>query len=142
MVIVLLWLTASVAQAGTFTVNNFADFQNALQSIALDPANDHTININANITMTGNVAPIAVNAGRSVIINGNGYRIDGGNAYRPFFAHQGNITIRDLTIENARAQGGAGGIGRSGGGGGLGAGAGLFVDQFANVTLENVQFSN
>ena len=52
LVIVLLWLTASVAQAGTFTVNNFADFQNALQSIALDPANDHTININANITMT------------------------------------------------------------------------------------------
>ncbi len=142
LLIVLFCLTGSVARAGTFNVSTFGDFQSALQSIALDPSSDHTININANITMAGNVAPIAVDAGKNVTINGNGNRIDGGGAYRPFFAHQGNITIKDLTIQNARAQGGAGGSNGSGGGGGLGAGAGLFVDQFANVTLENVQFSN
>ena len=141
LLIVLFCLTGSVARAGTFEVNNFADFQNALRSIALDPSSDHTININANITMTGNVAPIAVDMGKNVTINGNGNQIDGGGAYRPFFAHQGNITIKDLTIQNARAQGGAGGSNGSGGGG-LGAGAGLFVDQSANMTLENVQFSN
>ena len=46
--------------------------------------------------MTGNMAPTAVDAGKIVTINGNGNQIDGGSAFRPFYAHQGNITIRDL----------------------------------------------
>ena len=53
------------------------------------------------------------------------------------------MTIENLTIENAVAQGGSGGEGAAGGGGGAGLGGGLFVADNpaggagpANVTLE------
>ncbi len=75
--------------------------------------------------------------------------IDGANAYRPFFVHQGTVTIADLTIQNGLVQGGdgggSGGAGDGGGeggsgGGGLGAGAAIFVDAAGDVTLDGVSF--
>ena len=65
--------------------------------------------------------------------------MNGNDAYRGFFVHQGKVDILDLAITHATAQGGSGG---GNGGGGMGAGGGLFVDAGAAVTLTNVQFDD
>jgi hypothetical protein len=70
--------------------------------------------------------------------------VDGQSAYRAFWADSGLVTLANLKIQNALAQGGAGGAGGDGGGaggGGLGAGAGLFVNT-ASVTVVNCDFVN
>ncbi|MFT3830525.1 MAG: Ig-like domain-containing protein [Opitutaceae bacterium] len=67
--------------------------------------------------------------------------IDGADAYRVFFVDTGTVALSNLWIQNALAQGGAGGTGDGGGGGGAGLGAGLFVNQAtAVVTVTNVNF--
>ncbi|MGD1066646.1 MAG: hypothetical protein ABR975_07500 [Vulcanimicrobiaceae bacterium] len=79
--------------------------------------------------------------------------IDGQSTYHAFFVDTGTVTLANLQIQNAVAQGGNGGNGGSvsgsngggagGGGGGLGAGGGVFVNQnSADVTLQNVYFVN
>ncbi len=70
--------------------------------------------------------------------------IDGAGAYRVFFVDDATVTLANLQIQNALAQGGSGGLGSyHGGGGGLGAGAGLFVNQSsATVTILNTYFYN
>ena len=82
------------------------------------------------------------------IEGGPGVVIDGGGAHRAFFvsgvATTGNgappeivVSISDFVIQNVVAQGGHG---SGSGGGGLGAGGGLFVNQNAHVTIDNVSF--
>lgn len=65
--------------------------------------------------------------------------IDGAGLYRPFHAHAGVITLRNLSLQNGSAKGGDGGQGAGGGGAGLG--GTLFVDSLATVTLENVHIA-
>ena len=119
-------------------VSNSSDFATAAQTIFSSPNQDYEVNINASFTMNGVVAPLQTGASNSVTIRGNGNTIDGNDQFRPFFVLQGNVTIENLTVQNARAAGGNGGNGGRGGGGGLGGGGALFVNQDANVTLENV----
>lgn len=92
------------------------------------------------VTLTGPLPPIT----ESLTIEGGtvgNIIVDGANAYRVFFVDTGTVAIQNLVIQNALAQGGAGGTGDGGGGGGAGLGAGLFVNQAgAAVTLTNVRF--
>ncbi|MCP1974733.1 Ig-like domain-containing protein [Bradyrhizobium elkanii] len=60
--------------------------------------------------------------------------------YQGFVVTSGTVTFKNLTIVNAVASGGNGGVG--GGGGGAGLGGGLFVGQNADVTLNNVNFGS
>ncbi|MCS3582651.1 hypothetical protein M2192_006897 [Bradyrhizobium elkanii USDA 61] len=60
--------------------------------------------------------------------------------YQGFVVVAGKVTFKNLTIINAVASGGNGGVG--GGGGGAGLGGGLFVGQNADVTLNNVNFGS
>ncbi|MGY3132598.1 hypothetical protein ACVWZM_003280 [Bradyrhizobium sp. USDA 4501] len=60
--------------------------------------------------------------------------------YQGFVVTSGTVTFKNLTIVNAVASGGNGGVG--GGGGGAGLGGGLFVGQNANVTLNDVNFGS
>lgn len=131
------------ASAATFAVDSQASFYNAMRSIALDRSNNHTINITGSFAMSGNVAPVVLDDGRSLTINGNGHTIDGQDQYRPFFISSSSpttgggptVTISDLNIANGA------GIGGSGSGGGMGAGGGLFVDQNTTVILDMVNFN-
>ena len=69
--------------------------------------------------------------------------LDGGNQYRVFFVDNVTVSLKNLVIENAKAQGGNGGAGAWSGGGGAGFGAGLFVNKAtAVVTVENSYFLN
>jgi len=82
------------------------------------------------ITLNGPLPPIESNL-----------TIDGNSLYRVFFVDTGTVTLSNLIIQNALAQGGAGADGMTSGGGGLGAGAGLFVNKStAVVTVLNTYF--
>jgi hypothetical protein len=70
--------------------------------------------------------------------------IDGANLYRAFFIDDAKVMLANLLIQNALAQGGAGGEGDwLGGGGGAGLGAGVFVNQSkATLSVQNTYFFN
>jgi outer membrane autotransporter protein len=70
--------------------------------------------------------------------------LSGNGQYRGLFVQSGTVTVANLTITNAVAQGGNGGYGWGGGGGGGGAGLGgaLFIAEAANVFVSNVNLQN
>ncbi|TPK25983.1 autotransporter-associated beta strand repeat-containing protein, partial [Mesorhizobium sp. B2-5-3] len=106
-----------------------------------------TIRFYANVTLTANLPPVRSG---NMTINGQGFTLSGNNQYRGLFVQQGaiNVAIKDLTITNAKAEGGKGGDARfivpgnpargGGGGGGAGLGGALFIGKGANVTVSNV----
>ena len=65
---------------------------------------------------------LAFNTASNVTINGNNTILDGGGTQRGLFVFSGNVTIDNLTIQNAKARGGSGGAGLFAGGGGAGFG--------------------
>jgi hypothetical protein len=67
--------------------------------------------------------------------------IDGAGAYRAFWADSGTVTLANLQVQNAKAQGGSGGSGGMGGGGGAGLGGALFVNA-AHVSVIDDYFLN
>lgn len=113
----------------------------------------HVIDIQTDVALSGPTSPIL----NSVTITGNGHTIDGGGATRIFMigvdaatlasteaigsilAERPQVVINNLTLADGLAQGGDGG---NGGGGGMGAGGAIFVNQTADVTLNNVVFVN
>jgi len=108
---------------------------------------NYVITLAAGKTLTESADISAINlAGNDTLtLYGQGAALDGAGAYRGLFAYAGATTIKNLTIEDAVAQGGAG---AGGGGGGAGLGGGLFVADNsaggaapAQVTLDNVFFS-
>lgn len=117
----------------TFTVTNnnkygTGSLYQAILDSNADIAQTNTININSGLgAISFNSAtpdyPLPVIT-QSVSINGPDsiQVLQGNNNYRMFFVETGaNVTIQNIEINGARAQGGTGG---GGGGGGMGAGGG------------------
>jgi uncharacterized protein with beta-barrel porin domain len=127
---------ANHVHATDYNVSSSADFYNALVSIRSTPNQDDRIIFQADITMSQTVVAIVKGPGNQLSIEGNGHRLDGNSAYRPFFVHSGTVLIEDLTIEHTLAKGG------NGSGGGLGAGGAIFVGSDATVRVQNVFFSD
>jgi hypothetical protein len=107
-----------------------------------------TIAAGATLTESAEISAINLKGSDTLTIagQGQGASLDGASLYRGLFAYSGNLTVENLTIENAVANGGAG---AGGGGGGAGLGGGLFVANDsahgatpANVRLINVSFTN
>jgi hypothetical protein len=142
-------LAATSAQAQTIiNVSDSTSFATACNTIFFNPGVSYIVNINSSFTMTGVVAPLQVVGSSTITVNGNGNTINGGGLFRPFFVLNGTVNINNLTVSNAAAIGGSGGLQTDivttggGGGGGLGAGGGLFVNSTATVALSNVSFIN
>ena len=118
-------------------VGNEAELRTAIFNA--NTGGDTTINLLNDITLTQSLPMISSN----ITFDGGGYTIDAAGAGRVFFIESGTVSIANVEIENAVAQGGNGGSGEGGGGGGgLGAGAALFVYAGANVTVTNVLVSS
>lgn len=136
--------------ATTFTITDFADLQAAIKAIDVGgsaSASNTTYTFNFalsgtnTVALTQQLAAINLASNSTLTVEGNGATLDGQHQYNGLFAYAGGVTIKNLTIANAKAIGGAGGSGITGGGGGAGLGGGLFVAQNANVTLSNVGFT-
>lgn len=143
-------LTPNVAPAADFTVNSSADDGSAgTMRWAIEQVNgagpgNHSISVDDSIngiSLTDSLPQID-GTGMTVVINGFGATLDGGDQHRLLFVVAGNVTLLNFNLENGVAEGGQGGSGRGGGGGGLGAGGALFVNAGANVTLNNVNFDS
>jgi len=122
--VVFTFLAPAAAWGNTFTINSEADLRTALATAQ----NGDTVSFKANVILTAGDLPIVQ---KNVTILGNNFTLSGNNQFRGLFiaAFQPGtsnpapvtVTIRDLTISNAKARGGDGGNGGlSGGGGGLG----------------------
>ncbi len=96
-------------------------------------------------TISDNIIPIVVNAGQTIVINGQGggTTIDGANFYRGLTCFSGQVTLNNMIVQNVKALGGTGGNATGGGGGGgMGAGAGIYVGPGNSVTLNTTTISN
>ncbi|WP_421706978.1 autotransporter domain-containing protein [Algihabitans sp.] len=129
--------TVGPAKAANFNVSNETDLRSAIFTANSNGDPTNTINITGNIALTRSLPMIMAN----LTVNGGGNTIDAQNNGRVFFIQGGAASIANVTIDNARAQGGNGGVGGSsagGGGGGLGAGAAVFVNAGASASLSGV----
>jgi autotransporter-associated beta strand protein len=116
----------------TFDISNETDFNNSISFIDTQGfPNNYVFDITGPITLTSQLLAINLPSGASLTIegtNGSGgaqvQTINGANAYSGLFVYSGDVTIENLTLQDMKAQGGAGGL-LAGGGAGLG--GGLFV---------------
>ncbi|MEP0322530.1 pectate lyase-like adhesive domain-containing protein, partial [Bauldia litoralis] len=124
-----------------FFAGSLAELNTAIASANASGDAVNTITLTSSFALTG--APTILNpqGGTALVIDGDGFTIDGQNAHRIFFANSGDITIQNVTLANGLAEGGDGGDGSSAGGGGMGAGGALFVNSGADVTITNVAFA-
>jgi hypothetical protein len=146
--------TDSSAPQGSFTSVTNCDLRGALNYINTQSASGtYTIGFNIaspyTITLAHNLPPLNFPMAAATSFASNNLTIDGSNGghqititgganARPFFAYQGTVLLQNMSLTGS-AVGGAGGSGAGGGGAGLG--GALFIDM-ANVTVNNVAFSN
>jgi len=134
----------TVYPATTFAVANESQLNAALAAIdaggVLSKADQaYSINLAAGFTLSSAMDHISLANGDTLTLNGGGATIDGGGVYQGLVVDAGDVTIENLTVADATAQGAAGqGVG---GGGGAGLGGGLFVASGAGVTLADVLFT-
>ena len=132
-------------------VSNHSELSAAINEFNGSTGDDYRIVLTGDVavkgalpTITGNAALTGTSCG-SLTIDGAGYKIDGGGAYRGFVVDAeksgASVTVASTTFANCVAQGGDGGDGASGGGGGMGAGAAIFA-QSGKVVLSDVSATN
>ena len=95
-----IWLTASPASA---QVVDEAGLRAAI--IAANDAGSGTITLGASIALTASLPPIQA----SIAFVGGSFIINAANLGGVFTIVEGTVTIANLTIQNARTVGGAGG---------------------------------
>src|SRR5271155_2929987 len=61
------------------------------------------------LTETADIAAVNLKGNDTLTIDGQGALLNGAGAFRGLFVYSGNVTIANLTIDNAVAKGGAGG---------------------------------
>src|SRR5271166_3413915 len=66
------------------------------------------IQLGANITLASALEAINLKSGVTLDIAGGNFALNGGGSQRGLFVYSGTVTIENLTIENAVAEGGAG----------------------------------
>jgi hypothetical protein len=113
------------------------DLINAINTVNASPGN-YVIQITSNIGLTSDLPVIEQPIG-SVQIDGEVTILTGSGVFRGFVVNGTNATVRNLTIQDAVANGAAGGQGAPAGEGGDG--AGLLAVNNAHVTLVNVAFT-
>lgn len=123
-------------------VSNFQQLNAAIQTVS-QGSGAYTIQFQNDIYMAGSQGLNTLTLpNSSVVIDGQGYTLDGGNTHSSFLVFGGSALIKDMTIANTVAVGGAGGTGALGGGGGAGLGGGTMVAGNAGLLALNVQYIN
>src|SRR5262249_13599538 len=133
-------VAAGPAQAANCSAGDTTTLSNCITGAG----NGDTITLTSNITLTKDL-PAGQKSGTS---EGANFSLSGNNQFRGLFVGAWTpgtatqvpvtVTIQDLTIQNAKALGGAG---ADGGGGGAGLGGAIFVANLANVTVSNVRLT-
>jgi autotransporter-associated beta strand protein len=123
-----------------YNVANEAQLNAALRVIGqyggdLPASTSFTINLaGGDFALSTPLQAISLSPGQALVLNGAGSTLDGGGSQAGLVIDTGAVTLENLTIANAKAQGAA--TGAAGLGGGLYAGGG------GAITLENIVFLN
>jgi len=136
---------SQVSYAAIFNnVNSDAALRAAITSINGSPgttplASANTINITGSFAVIGSDMLVLQNG---ATVNGGGFIISGGSAFRLFATSKSDLTLQNLTLSGGLAKGGSASVSDGvtndgGGGGGLGAGGGVYVDLGRTLTLVN-----
>ncbi len=132
-------------------VSTYDDLKAAISEFNENTAQDYQIVLKNNIVLNDNLPMITGNASLKgensgvLVIEGNGYSIDGNNTYRGLIIDTkesgSQVTVDGVEFLSCYAAGGNGGDGASGGGGGLGAGAAIYAYS-GDIVLRNVVAAN
>jgi uncharacterized protein with beta-barrel porin domain len=135
-----LFLVRPAAAQTVINVTDGASMSAAIAQVDSNASASYVINLQNNITLTGAASNTlnAFNTTSNVIVNGNGFTLDGGSVQRGFLVYSGTVAIENITIQNTQALGGSGSSALLGGGGGAGLGGALFVASSGAVTMSNV----
>jgi len=129
----------------SFVVSNESQLNTVLAAVdvggVLSKANQaYTISLSAGFTLSSALDHVNLASGDTLTLDGGGGTIDGGGVYQGLVVNAGDVTIENLTIADATAQGAAAAADINGGGG-AGLGGGLFVASGAGATLSSVLFT-
>jgi hypothetical protein len=133
---------AGPASAATYAVTDEASLRASLQAVDVGGTAtdvDNTIQFANDIAIATDLWAINLPTGAALVIDGAGHALDSGNLARGLFLYAGSVTVQNLTIRNAVANGGQG---NDGGGAGAGLGGGLFVNTGSNLVLSSVTFEH
>ncbi|MGJ4953912.1 VCBS domain-containing protein [Bradyrhizobium sp. HKCCYLS20291] len=144
--------TGSLLVKPIYNVSTSVELAAAIQAIDANPisgtAVNYVINLTADISLSALLPFLTIADGDTLIIQGNGHVIDGGNSFGGFYLRSGNASFSDLTMQHMVERGQDGGFGvygyrygtakGGGGGGGLGAGGALFIGSGASATIRDV----
>jgi hypothetical protein len=128
--------------ATTVTVTTFADLQSAISQVNAATSGSFVIAFaSPSLTITETATPLEIqlDAGVTLTIDGANGALDGAQQFGGLQILSGNVTVDNLTIENALS---AAPNVSGNGGGGAGLGGGLFVGATAAVTLNTVTFAS
>lgn len=125
----------------SYSVGSESDLATDIAAINAGVAAAYTLDLTGDITLSADIAAIALASGGSLIIHGNGHTIDGASAYGGLIVTTGAVAIDALTIADTRSKGANGNSGSGGGGGAAGLGGGLFVGSAGTVSLSTVHFT-
>ncbi len=105
---VLAWVPTPAAHAATYNVSTEGQLNAAITDINTPLAGPHTINITADIALTG--APTAITNPTTITIEGNGHTVSQTTANRVFrIMADAAVTFNNITIRGGNASGGSGG---------------------------------
>jgi hypothetical protein len=102
----------------TIQVGNEQQLNQALATVDAAASGAYLIQFTADITEASELYAINLKSGVTLTIDGQGHKLDGANQYRGLFALAGAVTIQNLTITDATAQGTDGVAGKAASGGG------------------------
>jgi large repetitive protein len=143
--------TGTLTVKPIYNVSTTAELAAAIQAIDSNPIVgvpiNYVINLTADLTLNALLPILTVATGDTLVFEGNGHVIDGGNTFGGFYLRSGNASFSDLTMQHLLERGQDGGFSLKdyryggnggGGGGGLGAGGALFIGSGASATISNV----
>ena len=125
----------------SYSVGSESDLTTDLAAINAGVAATYTLDLASDITLSANIAAIALASGGALIIHGNGHTIDGASTYGGLIVTTGSVAIDALTIADTKRTGANGSSGSGGGGAAAGLGGGLFIGSAGTVSLSTVHFT-
>lgn len=90
----------------TIDIGSAVDLANAIGTVDAATSGAFVFDFGANITLSAQLGTIGLGTGVTLTIEGNGDTLDGGGIYEGLFVNSGALTINNLTIADAVAQGG------------------------------------
>ena len=89
------------------TVGSASDLIGAIRLLNANPTTNYAITFLGSITLGNTTTLPFINTTATIIIDGSGQTLDGGDVQRGFFIYAGTVTLQNITIQNSLLVAGA-----------------------------------